>query len=176
MKAKIKVTRLLAMDLSMSFPAYAIIDMVNGKALVRDIRYTDNKNGKKPKLSHAERLDRIAKDIVQIFIDYPEIEAVVREKGFSRYANTTQVLFRVVGVSDLKVFEASGINKIEEIAPTSVKKYITGDGKSDKKQVEVGVRTYLVDGQKDLAFKTDDCSDAVAVGIAWMIREGLFKN
>ena len=174
-KIAVQVKRLLAMDLSMSLPAYAIIDIVNGKALVKDIRYTDNKSGNIPKLKHGERLDRIAKDILQIFLDYPDIEVVVREKGFFKFATTTQILYKVVGVSDLKVFEGSGITQIDEIAPTAVKKLVTGDGKSDKKAVEIGVRGHLVDLQKDLEFVTDDCSDAVAVGIAWMIQRGLLK-
>lgn len=166
------VKRLLAMDLSLSLPAYAIVDIVKGKALVREVRHTDNKSGSMPKLSHAERLDKIAKDIVQIFADYPDIDAVVREKGFSRYANTTQILFRVVGISDLKVYEASGITKIDEIAPTSVKRLVAGDGKASKQEVEVGVREHLVELQKDIEFFSDDESDAVAVGIAWMIKNG----
>lgn len=170
-----KVDRILAMDLSLSFPAYAVIDVVGGKALVREIRYTDNKSKKADKLPHAKRLDRIAQDISQILIDYPDIDAVVREKGFSRYANTTQILFKVVGVSDLTVYTASGIDKIDEIPPTTVKLLLAGTGKADKKQVEEGVREHLVDLQKDIEFKTDDCSDAVAVGIAWMIKHGLFK-
>ncbi|HID0815749.1 TPA: crossover junction endodeoxyribonuclease RuvC [Clostridium botulinum] len=172
MENKKDVKRILAMDLSLSLPAYAIIDIVKGKALVREIRHTDNKSGKLPKLSHAERLDRIAKDIVKIFADYPDIDAVVREKGFSRYANTTQILFRVVGVSDLKVFEASGITNIDEIAPTSVKRLVAGDGKASKQEVEEGVREHLVDLQKNIEFFSDDESDAVAVGIAWMIKNG----
>lgn len=175
MSNKKDVKRLLAMDLSLSLPAYAVIDIVNGKALVREVRHTDNKSGNNPKLSHAERLDRIAKDIVKIFEDYPDIDAVVREKGFCRYANVTQVLFRVVGVSDLKVFEASGITKIDEIAPTSVKRLVAGDGKASKKEVEEGVREHLVDLQKDIDFFSDDESDAVAVGISWMIQHGYLK-
>lgn len=169
-----EIKRILAMDLSMSFPAYAIIDIVNGKALVRDVRYTDNKSKNANKLSHAERLSRIAKDISQIFKDYPDIDAVVREKGFNRYANVTQVLFRVVGISDLKVFEGSGITKIDEIAPTSVKRLIAGDGKASKDEVAEGVREHLVPLQKNMEFYTDDCSDAIAVGISWMIKKGLF--
>lgn len=163
------------MDLSMSLPAYAVMDIANGKVLVKEIRYTDNKSGNRPKLSHAERLDRIAKDIAGIFKDYPDIEAVVREKGFNRYANVTQVLFRVVGVSDLKVYENSGITKIDEIAPTSVKRLVAGDGKASKADVEEGVREHLVELQKDLTFDTDDCSDAVAVGIAWFIKGGYIE-
>ena len=170
---KKEVKRLLAMDLSLSSPAYAIIDIVNGKGLVREIRRTDNKSGKLPKLTHGERLDRIAKDIMKIFVDYPDIDAVVRERGFFRFATTTQILYKVVGVSDLKVYEASGISVIDEIAPTAVKKLVTGDGKSDKKAVEAGVIRHLVPMQKDIKFETDDCSDAVAVGIAWMIQRNL---
>lgn len=175
MAAKAEVKRLLAMDLSMSLPAYAIIDIVDGRAVVKEIRYTDNKKGKLAKLSHAEKLERIAKAIGELFTDYPNIDAVVREKGFFRFATTTQVLFRVVGVCDLKVFESSGITKIDEIAPTSVKRLVAGDGKASKAEVEIGVREHLIEAQKDIVFETDDCSDSVAVGIAWMILNGYLK-
>lgn len=167
-----KAQRILAMDLSLSLPAYAIMDIVNGQALVKEIRYTDNKPTKISKLSHGERLDRIATDIGKIFVEYPDINTVVREKGFFRYANTTAILCKVIGVSDLTVYQASGITFIDEIAPTSVKRLVAGDGKADKKEVEVGVREHLVPLQKDIVFYSDDCSDAVAVGIAWFIREG----
>lgn len=170
-----KCKRLLAMDLSMSFPAYAVVDVVNGQALVREIFYTDNKSKGRNKLPHACRLDRISTDITEIFKEYPDIDTVVREKGFSRYANTTQVLFRVVGISDLAVYRASGISKIEEIAPTAVKKHITGDGKASKEQVADGVRERLVPMQKDMEFYTDDCSDAVGVAMSWLIKTGSIK-
>lgn len=164
------VQRILAMDLSLSFPAFAIMDIVKGKALVKDIRYCNNKEVSK--LSHGERLQRIADVMREIFKDYPNIDWVVREKGFSRYAQTTQTLFKVVGVSDLEVFEGTGLTKIDEIAPTSVKRLIAGDGKASKQDVEEGVREHLVDLQKNIEFITDDCSDAVAVGIAWFIKNG----
>lgn len=163
------------MDLSLNLPAYAIIDVVNGKALIRETRYTDNKAIGGSKVPRAKRIKRIADDIAQIFVDYPDIDAVVREKGFSRYANTTQILFRVVGVSDLKVYEGSGITNIEEIAPTSVKRLVAGDGKASKDEVAEGVREFLIDMQKDYKFHSDDVSDAIAVGIAFMIKKGLLK-
>lgn len=162
--------RILSMDLSMSFPAFAIMDLVEDKVVIKEIRYCDNK--KASKLSHGERLHRIADVLRGIAKDYPDIEVVVREKGFSRYANTTQTLFKVVGVSDLEIFEAFGITEIDEISPTSVKRYIAYHGKASKEEVESGVREKLTDEQKDYVFKTDDCSDAVGVGIAWFIQKG----
>jgi crossover junction endodeoxyribonuclease RuvC len=167
------VKLVLAMDLSLSLPAYAVLEIIDNRVIIADIRYTNNK--KKSKLSHGERLELIANDIAQIFIDYPNIDAVVREKGFSKFPTATQTLFKVVGVSDLTIYKSSGITKIDEIAPTSVKKYVTGNGKSDKGLVEIGVRTFLVDEQRDITFDTDDCSDAVAVGIAWMVKNNYLK-
>ena len=166
--------RVLSMDLSLSFPAFAIIDFSGGKAIVVDIKYCDNK--KCGKLSHGERLHRIANVLRDIAEEYPDINVVVREKGFSRFAATTQSLFKVVGVSDLEVFRIFGITEIDELSPTTVKKYITGNGKADKDGVEAGVRKLLDVSQKDLAFKTDDCSDAVAVGFSWLIKEGHLKG
>lgn len=165
-----EIRRILAMDLSMSLPAFAVMDVANGKALVKEIRYTNNKE--MSKISHGERLNRIAETMIEIFKDYPDIEVVVREKGFHRFATTTQILFKVVGVSDLMVYQGSGITKIDEIPPTTVKRIVAGDGRADKKDVEDGVREHLVDLQKDMVFDTDDCSDAVAVGIAWFLKNG----
>jgi crossover junction endodeoxyribonuclease RuvC len=166
--------RILAMDLSMNFPAYAIIDIVKGKALVKEVRYTDNKKNGRSKLSHAVRLDAIAKDIVQIVKDYPDIDYVVREKGFTRY-NSTQVIFRVVGICDLMVYRELNVENIEEIPPTTIKRILAGYGKATKDEVAEGVREHLVPLQKDMSFYTDDCSDAIGVGITCMILNGWFK-
>ena len=69
---------------------------------------------------------------------------VVREKGFSRFATTTQTLFKVVGVSDLTILDLMGVKNVEEITPTSVKKYTTGDGKATKLDVMDAVRNYFM--------------------------------
>lgn len=162
-----KTLRILAMDLSMNLPAFAVMDVVNKEIHIVDVRYCNNK--KNTKLSHGFRLSQISKMIKQIMLDFPDIDVVVREKGFTRFAGVTQTLFKVVGISDLVIYEGIGVNNIYELSPTSVKKTITGDGKASKIAVEKGVRKYLTHTQKDYEFATDDCSDAVAVGIAWLI-------
>lgn len=163
-----KTLRVLAMDLSMNLPAFAILDVVDKEINIVDVRYCNNK--KNAKNSHGFRLSQISIMMKQILLDFPDIDVVVREKGFTRFAGVTQTLFKVVGVSDLVVFEGIGVNNIYELSPTSVKKLITGDGKASKIEVEKGVRKYLTHSQKDYRFATDDCSDAVAVGIAWLLN------
>jgi crossover junction endodeoxyribonuclease RuvC len=80
---------------------------------------------------------------------------------------TTQVIFRVVGVSDLALAK-EGYTKIVDLSPTTVKKAVAGNGKADKKQVAQAVETFIGEYQ----FKNDDESDAVAVALAYLIQEG----
>jgi crossover junction endodeoxyribonuclease RuvC len=162
------------MDLSMSSPAYALLTFEDGQVKVDGVWRTDNKSSKFAKLKHGQKLKRIQDDIATV-CNYDDITNVVREKGFNRFATATQVLFRVVGVSDLTIYNELGITSIDELSPTTVKKQITGDGKADKTVVEQFVRKYLSEEQKNMNFETDDCSDAVAVGIAWGIQKGLIK-
>ena len=165
--------RILAMDLSLNLPAFAVIRVYDGAIYIEDVRHVDNKNAK---LSHAEKLKRTADELQYICSKYyGEIDVVVREKGFSRFATTTQALFKVVGVSDLTVYEKLGINKIEEIPPTAIKSIIGGYGKATKDEVEDGLRAYLQKHQKDYVFATDDESDAVAVAITYAYKKGWLK-
>jgi len=55
-----------------------------------------------------------------------------------------------------------------EIAPTTVKKLLTGSGKAEKDMVAAALERYI--GNHEYA--TDDESDAVAVGIAWLNSKG----
>ena len=50
-----------------------------------------------------------------------------------------------------------------------MKKLLTGSGKALKSEVALALESY-VGTQK---YETDDESDAVAVGIAWLIQENL---
>ena len=93
------------------------------------------------------------------------------ENGLIKKIECEPDLFKVVGVNDLLIYEQLGIPQVHEIPPTTVKKLITGDGKASKESVDICLRSYLVDEQKDVVFATDDCSDAVAVGIAWLLKE-----
>ena len=91
----------------------------------------------------------------------------MRERAFSRFSHETQTLNKVVGVTDMLCYQLSG-GEFQEIAPTSVKKLVAGDGKAQKEAVAAALDAYI----SHHIFQTDDESDACAVGIAWLIQNG----
>lgn len=161
------------MDLSLNLPAMAVLEIRDGRPWIVDTYYVDNK--KKTKYTTAQKLSEIAGELAYIAKEHTDIVHIVREKGFSRFANTTQLLFRVVGVSDLAGIELFNCKDIEELTPTTIKRLIAGNGKADKQEVEDGVRELLAPEQRNYKFYSDDVSDAVAVGLAYYIKKGLLK-
>ena len=123
----------------------------------------DNKHVKKP---HGQMLSEIAKEI-QAYLESGDKQILVREKGFFRFAAETQVLCKVIGVTDLQAW-THGKKEFDEIAPQSVKKSVTGNAKATKEEVAACLESYV--GKMD--YECDDESDAVAVGIAWLIQHG----
>lgn len=163
--------RILAMDLSLNLPAFCVAEVVDGVFIVKEVSHVDNKKDKK--ITTAEKLGLTASHLKDIFQRYDGFDVIVREKGFSRFANTTQLLFRVVGVSDLVVLQEAGVKVVEEIPPTTIKTFVAGYSRADKEEVEEGVRKLLQDHQKDMDFYSDDESDAVAVALTYCIKKGL---
>lgn len=163
--------RILACDLSMTCPAFSIIDIVNNEAFVVEIRIQNNKYNIKK--GHGCRLTLINKVLEGIKRDYSDIDEIVRERAFTKGITVTQILFKVVGATEQKMYELWGQKQIYEISPTTVKRLIAGDGKASKKEVEDGVRKFLTANQKNINFITDDASDSVAVGLSHGIKRGL---
>lgn len=159
--------KILAMDLSLSCPAFAVLEVIDGKVKILHLSHLKTNTKKE----HGYRLLQIYNHLKQIFEEHNDLDEIVREKGFSRFPKVTQSLFKVVGISDVIAY----INKfdtIHEIAPTSVKKAITGNGKASKDDVAESVNTYL---GTNIDFKTDDESDSVAIGIAFLKKKGVLK-
>lgn len=125
-------------------------------------------NNRGEKKSHGQILAEIYDLITDLAVD---VAVFVREKGFSRFPHETQVLFKVVGVVDLAAWKAYGTEFVE-IAPTTVKKLLTGSGKANKDEVAAALDKYIGEQQ----FEADDESDAAAVGIAWLIRNSYIKT
>ena len=92
------------------------------------------------------------------------VAVFVREKGFSRFPHETQALFKVVGVADLAAWKKCHTEFVE-IAPTTVKKLLTGSGKASKEEVAAALESYV--GEQ--TYGSDDESDALAVGMAWLM-------
>lgn len=162
------------MDLSLNLPAFAVVEVTDERKIrILEVCHVDNK--KQTKWTQAQKLEATAKQLRCLIHKYKQFDAVVRERGFSRFAQTTQALFRVVGVSDLIAYEELAYKQIEEIPPTAIKSLIGGYGKATKEEVEDGLRQYLVAEQKDFKFVTDDESDAVAVTVTYAYKKGWLK-
>ncbi|WP_214796522.1 MULTISPECIES: crossover junction endodeoxyribonuclease RuvC [unclassified Exiguobacterium] len=156
----------LAMDLSLSSPAFAILAK-NAKEEKPQLLHLSSVRTN-PKRSHGFRLKQIYDHLEQVLrTEDIEIDAVVSEKGFSRHARTTQILFMVHGVARLGCFVKG--YEVEEMSPTTVKKIVAGNGKASKEQLADSVRGYF---DEELTFKNDDESDAVSVGVAYFIEKG----
>jgi crossover junction endodeoxyribonuclease RuvC len=160
---KSKDALVLGLDLSMSSPGFAVISAVNGEPKLIHVSHIKTNS----KHSHGQRLIAIERHLLNLVEQFGPFTAIAREKGFSQHAMTTQVIFRVVGVSDLALAR-EGYTRITDLAPTTVKKAVTGNGKADKKEVAQAVEQYI--GKHKYA--TDDESDAVAVALAYLKQEG----
>lgn len=163
----------LGMDLSIACPGFAVGRIENGQVEVLHLSHVKTS----PQKSHGERL-RIIADHIHLILNEQTVQAVAREKaipaggrgfGMTAQIQTVMVLNKVVGISDL-VTNDHGFKEIFEIAPTSLKKKLTGSGSADKKEVQNAVRPFLVE---DVKFKNTDESDAMAVVIAYGIEKGL---
>lgn len=60
----------------------------------------------------------------------------------------------------------------KEISPAAVKKLLTGTGKATKNEVSSALEKYV--GKQNYVF--DDMSDAVAVGVAWLLQNKLIDS
>ena len=124
-------------------------------------------NNRSEKKCHGQILSEIYELITELAVD---VAVFVREKGFSRFPHETQALFKVVGVADLAAWRTSKTEFVE-IAPTTVKKLLTGSGKASKEEVAASLRQYV--GKQ--AYAVDDESDAVAVGVVWLIMNKMVE-
>lgn len=86
-------------------------------------------------------------------------------------AKTIQVLHKVVGVTDLYAW-AFGGRVFDEISPKTVKKRVTDDALAEKDVVAAALERFV--GKQEYA--CDDESDAVAVGVAWLIQQGMIDD
>lgn len=157
------MVKILAMDLSLSSPGFAVLVVNSG--VVDVVHHSHVKTNTKK--SHGYRLMEIYQHMKNIYLEHPDINEVVREKGFSRFPTVTQTLFKVVGISDACAYK-HGFDVVSEYSPTTVKKTITGTGKASKDDVAISINTYI---STNIKFNNDDETDAVAVGLTHLIKK-----
>ena len=77
----------------------------------------------------------------------------------------------MVGVADLYAWGFGG-RQFDEINPKAVKKAVTGNSLAEKEDVAKALTQFV--GEREYA--CDDESDAVAVGIAWLIQHEMIDD
>jgi len=115
--------------------------------------------------SHGKRLKVIYDKLIELRDKYPT-KTIVIERGFSRFNMATQVIYRVHGICQLAYYDIENIY----YPPKTVKEAILG-GNATKKQVQEEIKKRY----PDTVFKTDDESDAMAVGITYFIKMGMLE-
>jgi crossover junction endodeoxyribonuclease RuvC len=156
----------LGLDLSLTSPGFALISLTDGNPKLLST-YSLKTSSKE---FDGDRLRKILNELKWYIDNHEETEGlldgIMKEKGFTRFATETQKLYKVHGVVELLL---AG-REVEEIAPTSVKKMITGNGKATKQEVQDKVCEML--GVKKSVFKNDDESDAAAVILSVLKKRG----
>ena len=99
-------------------------------------------------------------------------EASVNNASFGRRSGTAARtgISEAVGVSDLIAWEFQ--KEWTEIYPVTVKKQITGNGKSDKEEVAKSLTRYMGEWE----YACDDESDAAAVAVAYLLKSGAIQS
>ena len=158
--------RIVGADLSLSYPAWALLECDVQNRRVELIRTVSCDNRQKTTATVGERLVSIANRFIQ-HIYGVKIAIYCRERAFSKYATETQNLNKVVGVMDY-IIASRRHRQWLELPPTTVKCTVARSGKADKNAVARATMLYV--GEQK--YPTDNESDAVAVALAALIKYG----
>lgn len=110
------------------------------------------------------RLRTIAKFLNKIKKEYKPIKIII-EKGFYRFAKSTEQVFRVHGITNLIFYNTEQV----EIHATSVRKLVTGHGNINKEEMS----KWIIEKYPDIIFANNDEIDSYALGIAYFKQIGV---
>jgi len=130
------------------------------------------------KLLKERRLDFIFEETLRL-INKHKPDVFVFEKVF--FANNAKTAIAVGQAQGVMLLAASKAKvRVEEYAPGTIKKMITGNGRANKKDVQAAIRKILGNRVKSKAHKRthfDNAADALAIALthAFKIGEGVKK-
>lgn len=158
------MVRILALDISLNCTGWAVLDYDAGNVNLVSYGNIPNKKWQ----THGKRLKVLRTRLIEVMTEYGADE-IVKEEGFVGGKRETPGIFKAHGVSD----ELFSNFKIPEYGNRTVKLQVGGHGNAPKEVVDIGVRKMLGLGE-EVIFKTDDESDAIAVGLTHLIKTGRF--
>jgi crossover junction endodeoxyribonuclease RuvC len=169
---KTETSRYIGLDLSITSPGFAIIDVKTRKpTLIAHTHYkTESTDAQTLRYELIESFALVW--LRDNFRKASPVAAVVREiwPPARNYEQNDKIHGAWSAVD--RALSRVGLSVVANIAPTSVKKAVAGSGKAEKPEVAVAVRR-LCGLPADYVFATDDESDAAAVILAHLIAENL---
>lgn len=157
---------IVGLDLSLECTGLALLRYDAASRSVRLLKNSIVNNKRRPPIPRGAKLANVA-DALAEYIKSSHVKIIARENSFSRFNQETIALNMVNGVAEHFIWQIHQVGPYA-IAPTSIKKLVTGSGKASKEEVAEAVGNYC--DHKN--FKTDDMSDAVAVALAFLIQFG----
>ena len=147
---------IFAFDLAMSVTGITIFD---NDANVIEITSVDTKAGK----THPLKLKIIADFVLELKKKYPP-DKIIIERGFYRFAASTEAVFRVHGVINYLFWDVPQIL----YPPMTVKKVVGGRGNLKKEELRD-----IIEKEYKVSFSNTDESDSFAVGICYLKSKGI---
>lgn len=164
------MTSILAFDTSMARPGVAVVEVIRGKPKVVDVSHVKT-DAKQP---HGLRADIIEAWAVMFIAKHgAKFDVIVREDFQGRSSRQNHPVFSAWGAVDQALNKFGLSFTTPAISQSDVKKTVVGKGKAEKDEVAEAVRKWTgYTGE----FAVDDESDAVAIALAWAIKNGLIKR
>ena len=147
---------IIALDLALSRTGATVF---SNDAKIISALSVDTKSEK----THPKKLKVIADFLLDLKDKYPP-EKVILERGFYRFAGSTQAVYKVFGVAQYLFWEFPQIL----YPPMTVKKVVGGKG--NMKKVEL---REIIEKKYNVSFENDDESDSCAVGLCYFIKAGI---
>ena len=171
-KTREKPIRILALDISAS-PGYAVIEIRKGKAKLVDADSVKTSNN----MTDSERFSYVGASLTKYIYEKGPFDYVCREnfiKGGSKRA--TQLVFGAWSAMDMALGSFGYyISEKAEITNSRVKAVVGGHGGDGKDIVAEGARK-LYGLPEDWIWKSDDASDAAAIGYTYAHDKGLLDT
>ncbi|MEC0167895.1 crossover junction endodeoxyribonuclease RuvC [Paenibacillus graminis] len=171
-KPKTPTARYAGLDLSLTSPGFAVIDVKNRvPTLVATSAVKTDAAESQPL-----RYEVIEAHALLFFRQHRPDSAIVREiwPPARNYEQNDKVHGAWSAVD--RALSRLGLAVVENLSPSTVKKVVTGNGRAEKPQVAEAVRRYLRLGA-DYKFNAGyDESDAAAVALAYLLREDIIDE
>jgi crossover junction endodeoxyribonuclease RuvC len=177
--------RVLAWDTSMSSPGVALIEIRKGKPVIIDLSNVKTDASQSHGL-RAEIIESWATLFLAKHTGKQGFDVILREDFNGQSSAQNYPVFAAwsgieracdkFGLSFTKWTEVTKTGRKKTSlgpSPSKVKLIVCGSGKAEKDVVAEAVRK--ITGYKG-EFVTDDTSDAAAIGLAYLIREGLVTS